>query len=547
MKIAMAQINPIVADIDGNNKKIKSFINEAIRQGADLVVFPEMATMGYPPMDLVKSPKLIRDNLASLEDIAVLSSDIAIICGYVDIDIDNPPMLFNSAAFMTGGAVHSRHNKTLLPQYDVFDELRYFTPARRHDIVELKGTRLGITICEDIWNALDSDEGRMMENVKYPIDPVEILTGKHVDIIINISASPFVKEKNNTRIAMLRKEALSHNVSIIYVNQVGGNDSLIFDGNSMAINNRGVLTGHAPGFEETLAIVDTASEIEVPVPDDMLEDIRRALVLGIRDYVRKCGFSQVLIGLSGGIDSALTCALAVEALGKENILGITMPSRFSSPGSIDDSVSLARNLGVRIETIPIRGLHEQFVRDLGPLFKGMPEDITEENIQARIRGTLLMAVSNKTGRLLLTTGNKSELAMGYCTLYGDMNGGLAVISDLPKTLVYRLSRHINRDGIKIPTETIEKPPSAELRENQKDEDSLPPYEVLDRILELYIEELRSAEEIIARGFDTETVRWILRVVNLNEYKRRQAATGLKITSKAFGTGRRIPLAQKFVP
>jgi NAD+ synthetase len=547
MKIAMAQINPVVADISGNLEKIRRYVNMAAASGAELVVFPEMATMGYPPMDLVNSHKLIMDNLKSLDDIAAMSSQIAIICGFVDFDHENPPMLFNSAAFMENGKIISKHRKTLLPQYDVFDEMRYFTPAREHEIIELSGMRIGVTICEDIWNALDSDEGRMMDNVKYPVDPVKILKGRDIDMIVNLSASPFVRGKNRTRISMLKREAVENGIIMVYVNQVGGNDSLIFDGNSMCVNSRGIVTGHGGAFAESLTVIDTDSSVAVAVPDNELEDIRQALVLGIKDYTAKCGFSSVLLGLSGGIDSALTCALAVEALGPERVLGITMPSVYSSRGSVDDSAELAENLGIRMETIPIRNLHERFIMDLDPLFHGLPQDITEENIQARIRGTLLMAVSNKTGRLLLTTGNKSEFAMGYCTLYGDMNGGLAVISDLPKTLVYELAGHINRERIIIPRATMEKAPSAELREDQKDQDSLPPYDVLDKILELYIEEQRSADEIISRGFEDNMVRWILATVNRNEYKRRQAAIGLKVTTKAFGTGRRIPLAQRFVP
>jgi NAD+ synthetase len=547
MKIAMAQINPVVADIAGNLEKIRRHVSMAAGSGAELVVFPEMATIGYPPMDLVNSRKLITDNLESLDDIAAMSSRIAIICGFVDFDHENPPMLFNSAAFMRGGRIVSKHRKTLLPQYDVFDEKRYFTPAREHDIIELSGMKIGVTICEDIWNALDSDEGRMMDNVKYPLDPVKILKGRDIDMIVNLSASPFVRGKNRTRLGMLKREAMENGIIMVYVNQVGGNDSLIFDGNSMCVNSRGAVTGHGGAFSESLTVIDTESPDTVDIPDNEIEDIRQALVLGIKDYTFKCGFSSVLLGLSGGIDSALTCALAVEALGPERVLGITMPSVYSSRGSVEDSAELAGNLGIRMETIPIRDLHERFITDLDPLFHGLPKDITEENIQARIRGTLLMAVSNKTGRLLLTTGNKSELAMGYCTLYGDMNGGLAVISDLPKTLVYELSRHINRERVIIPLATIDKAPSAELRENQKDQDSLPPYDVLDGILELYIEEQRSADEIISLGFDDKMVRWVLATVNRSEYKRRQAALGLKVTTKAFGTGRRIPLAQRFVP
>ncbi|MDR3238218.1 MAG: NAD+ synthase [Spirochaetia bacterium] len=543
MKIAMAQINPTVADIEGNRKKILENINAASAAGADIVVFPEMATIGYPPMDLLHSRKLIDDNLRSLELIARASVDVAVICGFVDYDTENHPMLFNSAAFMFNGQIVSKHRKTLLPQYDVFDEMRYFSPARGHRIVDFMNHKIGITICEDIWKAAEA--GAMMEFASYKKDPVKILKGMDADIIVNISASPFVKGKNRTRVNMLQKAAGADKIAIVYVNQAGGNDSLIFDGNSVLVNSAGAVAACGGAFAESLIIADSESSSVIKVEYDEIEDIRRALVLGIRDYASKCGFSSCLLGLSGGIDSSLTCVLACEALGRENVLGITMPSIYSSKGSVDDSAALAENLGITLESIPISGIFHGFEKELAPIFRGMEPDVTEENLQARIRGTLLMSVSNKTGRLLLTTGNKSETAMGYCTLYGDMNGGLAVISDLPKTLVYELARHINRDGIVIPAETIEKPPSAELRENQKDEDSLPPYSVLDPILEHYIEERRSVSEIISLGFDAETVTRVAQAVNRSEYKRRQAAPGLKVTAKAFGNGRRVPLAQKY--
>ncbi len=547
MKIALAQTNPIIADVAGNRDKIISYIERAREAGVDLVVFPEMSTIGYPPMDLVNNRKLIDDNLESLEKIAAVTSGIGVICGFVDYDRKNPPMLFNSAAFINDGKIISKHHKTLLPQYDVFDELRYFTPAREHKVISFQDVNIGITICEDIWNALDSSEGKLMENVSYPIDPVEVLVGKSVELVVNLSASPFVKGKNKTRTEMLQRTARHHGVGIVYVNQVGGNDSLIFDGNSLVIDKEGSLLCHGDGFTEGLTLVDMKQKNHFRPEYDELEEIRRALVLGIKDYVQKCGFKEVLLGLSGGIDSALTCALAVEALGPEQVIGITMPSMYSSQGSVDDSYELAKNLGIGISTIPIKGLFDEFDSSLEPLLEGPLEGVTEENIQARIRGTLLMALSNKTGRLLLTTGNKSEFAMGYCTLYGDMNGGLAVISDLPKTLVYDLSRHMNKERIIIPVNTIDKPPSAELREDQKDSDSLPPYDILDGILQLYIEEQKSVDEIVTAGYNRELTKSILRTVNLNEYKRRQAAPGLKVTSKAFGTGRRIPIAQRFVP
>jgi NAD+ synthase (glutamine-hydrolysing) len=555
MKIAMAQINPTIADIAGNRDRIISCIGRAEELGADLVVFPEMATLGYPPMDLLENRKLIDDNLASLEEIASQSRGTAVICGYVDTDPDNLPMLYNAAAFMHEGKVRSRHFKTLLPTYDVFDELRYFSRARSMRTAEFMGRRIGITICEDIWNDIDfygsGHAAGSLEKFdyrrRYEIDPIQKLAELKADLIVNISASPFTRGKNAFKRTMIADIARHHAVPVIYVNQVGGNDSLVFDGNSLAFGRTGAIIAHARGFEEDLVLVDPDATREVAVDENDIEEIRQALVLGIRDYVRKCGFTSVVIGLSGGIDSALTAVLAAQALGPENVTGVTMPSVYSSAGSVDDSRKLAENLGIRFETISIRGIFDRYREDLRGVFRGKPEDVTEENIQARIRGNLLMAISNKEGSLVLSTGNKSELAMGYCTLYGDMSGGLAAISDLPKTLVYELSRHINAGGEVIPVDSITKPPSAELRENQKDQDTLPPYEVLDRILELYIEDRKSADEIASEGFDADLVRKILRTVNINEYKRRQAAPGIKVTAKAFGVGRRIPLAQRFRP
>ncbi len=555
MKIAMAQINPTIADIAGNRDIITACIGRAEALQADLVVFPEMATMGYPPMDLLENRKLIDDNRASIVEIARRVGDTAVICGYVDMDADNYPMLYNAAAFMQNGKIVSRHFKTLLPTYDVFDELRYFSRGTGVHTAEFMGRRIGVTICEDIWNDIDFYEsGHAAGSLekydyrrRYEIDPIQKLAELKADLMVNISASPFTRGKNAFRRTMIADIARHHAVPVIYVNQVGGNDSLVFDGNSIAFNSAGRAIARARAFEEDLVLVDPDAAAEIAVADNDIEEIRQALVLGIRDYVRKCGFSKVVIGLSGGIDSALTAVLAVQALGAENVTGVTMPSIYSSSGSVDDSRALAENLGMRFETVPIRGLFDRYRADLKEVFKGKPEDVTEENIQARIRGNILMAISNKEGSLVLSTGNKSELAMGYCTLYGDMSGGLAALSDLPKTLVYELSRHINAGGEVIPDASITKPPSAELRENQKDQDTLPPYEVLDRILELYIEDRKSADEIAASGFHIDLVRNILRTVNLNEYKRRQAAPGIKVTAKAFGVGRRIPIAQRFRP
>ncbi len=546
MKIAIAQINPVVADISGNEKKILDYINRAENAGSELTVFPEMSIIGYPPMDLLENKKLIDDNLSSLERIASKVQTAAVV-GFVDYNKSLPPMLYNSAAFIKNGKIENIQNKTLLPQYDVFDETRYFSQSDKFNIIDYCNYKIGITICEDIWNAHISEKDTYMENRSYEIDPVTELKKLGADLIINISASPFVRGKNTAKIKMLKSIAKDKNLHIIYVNQIGGNDSLIFDGSSLAINNKGITTGAAEKFKEDLLIIDTSGNQEIKLKVNEIEDVKNALVLGIRDYVKKCGFKKTVLGLSGGIDSALTAALAAEALGPENVTGVTMPSVYSSSGSIDDSVQLAKNLGIKLETIPIHGLCNEYKNSLSNVFKGLAEDITEENIQARVRGNLLMAISNKTEALLLTTGNKSELAMGYCTLYGDMSGGLAVISDLPKTSVYELSKYINLEKEIIPQSSIDKAPSAELRENQKDEDSLPPYPVLDKILEMFIEQKKSSAEITASGFEESLVKDILRKVNLSEYKRRQAAPGLKVTSKSFGTGRRTPIAQKFIP
>jgi NAD+ synthase (glutamine-hydrolysing) len=548
MKIAVAQINPIVADVQGNYEKIRNVIKKSVEETADLVVFPEMAVLGYPPMDLLENKKLIDDNLESIDKISKLSDRIAIICGFVDYDYSDTPMLFNSAAFMVGGKIVSSHRKTLLPSYDVFDEVRYFNPAPSQNPVSFRGSCIGITICEDIWNDYEFENNYFMGSRRYTLDPVDILLEMGAAFMINISASPYAKGKNSIKWEMISNIAKRNSVPILYVNQVGGNDSLIFDGNSFMMDSNGEFIARAKSFEEDLVVIDTENAKPIVIPEiDEVDEIRQALVLGIRDYVEKCGFTKVVIGLSGGIDSALTATLAVQALGAGNVMGVTMPSVYSSKGSVTDSVKLARNLGIRIEEISIKELFLQYKMSLKDIFKDRPEDVAEENVQARIRGNLLMAISNKFGSLLLTTGNKSELAMGYCTLYGDMSGGLAVLSDLPKSMVYQMARHINREGEIIPAETIEKPPSAELRENQRDEDSLPPYDLLDQILERYIEKRMSAEEIVREGFPEDAVRFVLGTVDRNEYKRRQAPPGLKVTSKAFGIGRRIPIAQKFIP
>ncbi|NLV68514.1 MAG: NAD+ synthase [Spirochaetes bacterium] len=551
MKIALAQINPAIADTVLNMEKIISFMKQADKSGAQITIFPELCTIGYPPMDLLESRKLVDDNIRSLKAITEASSGIetAAVIGCVEYDEKNSPMLYNTAAVIHRGKIIFRQHKTLLPGYDVFDEYRYFSHADDSGIFEFRGKKIGITICEDIWAAFREDNSPFMERRRYDRDPVQLLADRGADLILNISASPYIRGKRQARMEMLAKLAREKNIPVAYVNQAGANDSLIFDGNSMFINAKGGICGHAKGFSEDLLVIETDSPVPCEVKINDIEDIQRALVLGINDYMSKSGFSKIVLGLSGGIDSALVAALACQAIGPDNVTGITMPSEYSSAGSVDDSYELARNLGMRIETIAIKGLFDRFREDLSGVFHGLKEDVTEENIQARIRGTLLMSFSNKTGALLLTTGNKSESATGYCTLYGDMCGGLAVISDLPKTMVYELSEHINRSAGRelIPRAIIEKAPSAELRPGQKDQDSLPPYDVLDGILELYVEQRKSAEEIISAGYDRQIVKHVLKLVNNSEYKRYQAAPGLKVTSKAFGIGRRIPLAKKFTP
>ncbi|HOF34372.1 MAG TPA: NAD+ synthase [Spirochaetota bacterium] len=542
MKIALAQFNPIVGDISGNKNKIINLIEESGKQNADIIVFPELATIGYPPMDLLENKALIKQNIDSLIEIASKVSDTAVVIGAATTDESGN--IFNSALFISHGKIIRTYNKTLLPNYDVFDEERYFTSGNSYLPVEFKGIKIGLTVCEDIWNCEDSEftGGR-----KYDIDPVSIYAEKKIDLLINISASPFVTGKIQSRREMASSIAKKYAIEIVYVNQVGGNDSLVFDGSSFGVNKKGQITSTGKYFEEGITYHLFGSENQIHFNDNLLEEIESALICGLRDYAHKSGFNKALLGLSGGIDSALTAVIAAKALGKENVTGITMPSVFSSQGSVDDSKKLADNLGINFEIIPIKRLHESYIEDLAHVFKNAKPDVTEENLQARIRGNLLMAYSNKFSALLLSTGNKSELSMGYCTLYGDMNGGLAVISDLPKTTVYELSKFINRNGEIIPSDTITKPPSAELRENQTDQDTLPPYDILDSIIECYIEKKMSSAEIIQKGFDKATVEFVLKAIDRNEYKRRQAAPGLKVTGKAFGIGRRYPIVQRYIP
>ena len=545
MKIALAQFNPTVGDFAGNAARILSLAAQAQERGAGLAVFTELCLCGYPPQDLLERPAFIERNHKELKKLAAKIPLPAVI-GYAGrVKNGTGKSIGNKAALICDGRAVFEQSKMLLPTYDVFDESRYFQPADRQYVFGLHGEQLGITICEDVWN----DENFWAQQL-YERDPVNEIVRQGTTVLLNISASPYTLDKRALRFEMLRSIALNHKLPVVYVNQFGGNDSLIFDGASIALTADGKVAAQAKAFEEDLVLFDTATgkgEIHEQ-PHEEIAYAYRALVTGTRDYVRKCGFTKVLVGLSGGIDSAVVASIAVDALGGENVLGVSMPGPFSSQGSKGDAQALAKNLGIQFHTLPITDVFEAYKGALAPAFGDRPMDVTEENLQARIRGNYLMALSNKFGSMVLSTGNKSENAVGYCTLYGDMAGGLAVISDVPKLMVYELARWINREREVIPCSTIEKPPSAELRPNQKDEDSLPPYDVLDRILKAYIEDLRSPHEIADHyGFDLKLVQDIALRVDRNEYKRKQAAPGLKITSRAFGFGRPFPIAQKFVP
>ena len=545
MKIALAQFNPTVGDFAGNTARILSLAAQAQERGAGLAVFTELCLCGYPPQDLLERPAFIERNHSELKKLAAKIPLPAVI-GYAGrVKNGTGKSIGNKAALVCDGRVVFEQSKMLLPTYDVFDESRYFQPADKQYVFGLHGEQLGITICEDAWN----DENFWAQQL-YDRDPVNEIVRQGTTVLLNISASPYTLDKRALRFEMLRSIALSHKLPVVYVNQFGGNDSLIFDGASIALTADGKVAARAKAFEEDLVLFDTATgkgDIHEQ-PEEEIAYAFRALATGTRDYVRKCGFAKVLVGLSGGIDSAVVASIAVDALGAENVLGVSMPGPFSSEGSKADARTLAKNLGMQFHTLPITDVFEAYKGALAPAFGDRPMDVTEENLQARIRGNYLMALSNKFGSMVLSTGNKSENAVGYCTLYGDMAGGLAVISDVPKLMVYELARWINREREVIPCSTIEKPPSAELRPNQKDEDSLPPYEVLDRILKAYIEDLRSPQEIADHyGFDLKLVQDIALRVDRNEYKRKQAAPGLKITSRAFGFGRPFPIAQKFVP
>jgi NAD+ synthase (glutamine-hydrolysing) len=541
MKVGFAQINCTVGDLRGNFEKILGAYERLSAAGAELILTPELAISGYPPQDLVFKSQFVPQNFAMLEELHSRVGRAALLVGFVDRNQGRGKPFHNAAALLEAGQPIRKTHKSLLPTYDVFDEDRYFEPARSVTPLTFGGKKIGVTICEDIWTE------HYLPRPLYDVEPVRSLVEQGAEVILNLSASPFSMNKPAIRHEMVATLARTYQREICYCNAVGGNDQLIFDGNSIAVNASGNVIAQLASFAEHEAVVDTESPATVAFREpEASADLFRALSLGLRDYLAKCGFKLAVLGLSGGIDSAVVAAIAVDALGPDNVVGVSMPSPYSSRGSIDDALALARNLGIECLQIPIASAFEAFKGQFRDIFAGLPEDSTEENMQSRLRGMILMSLSNKFGHLLLTTGNKSELAVGYCTIYGDMAGGLAVISDVPKTSVYQLARWINRECEIIPGSTIEKPPSAELKPGQTDQDTLPPYDILDEILRQYVEENLSARDIIAHGFDEKTVRWVQRRVDLNEYKREQAAPGLKVTSRAFGLGRRMPIAQKFV-
>jgi NAD+ synthetase len=541
MKIGFAQLNPTVGDLRGNFEKIVCAYERLAAAGAELVLTPELAITGYPPQDLVFKSRFVPETLEIVQQLHARVGKAALLVGFVDRNEGRGKPFHNAAALLESGERIRKTHKSLLPTYDVFDEDRYFEPASRVEPFNVRDKKIGITICEDIWTE------HYLPRPLYDVEPVRSLIDQGSEIIVNLSASPFSLHKPAIRWEMVGALARTYQRAIFYCNAVGGNDQLVFDGNSIAVNSSGNLIAQLSSFREEEAIIDTETNFvmefrENSPPDDLFA----ALSLGVCDYLRKCNFKSAVIGLSGGIDSAVVAVIAADALGAENVVGVSMPSPYSSRGSIDDARTLAQNLGIKYLEIPITDTFKAFKAQFSEIFAGLPEDTTEENMQPRLRAMTLMALSNKFGHLLLSTGNKSELAVGYCTIYGDMAGGLAVISDVPKTMVYELARSINRKREIIPRSTIDKPPSAELKPNQIDQDTLPPYDVLDEILRLYIEENLSARDIIAHGFDEKTVRWVQRRVDLNEYKREQAAPGLRVTTRAFGVGRRMPIAQKYV-
>jgi len=541
MKIALAQINTTVGDIFGNRDRAIREMERARTSGADLVVFPELCLTGYPPRDLMGLHGFVDSNLEALRQIAAHTGGLGAVIGFVDRNRrDRGRDFHNAAAFIAEGEIRAVIHKTLLPSYDVFDEDRYFEPADRLQLVPFRGRTLGISICEDAWNGED-----FWPRPLHASNPVRDQVEQGADLLINIAASPYEMTKLKIRHQMLKNHALRSGVPLVYVNLVGGNDDLLFDGTSLVIGSAGNLVARGKRFSEDLVIADPDSENDLPLGEgEPAENLFEALVMGTRDYIRKCGFTSAALGLSGGIDSAVVACIAAKALGPGNVLGVSMPSMYSARESYEDARALARNLGIRFEVVPIPPMYEAFKQSLAGIFAGHPENTTEENLQARIRGTLLMALSNKFGTMVLATGNKSEIGAGYCTLYGDMAGGLAVISDVPKTLVYALAAHINLGKEIIPPNTIRRPPTAELKPGQLDQDILPEYDVLDGILRLRVEQQMSVDEIVASGYDRETAEKVVRMIHTNEYKRLQAAMGLKVTTRAFGSGRRMPVAMR---
>jgi NAD+ synthetase len=541
LKIALAQINPTVGDLKGNQEKIEQFFLKAKASGAELVVFPEMAVCGYPPRDLLCMPEFISQCQLALDSLISRLHGPAVLCGHV-MKLETGRGLANAATLFQDGNILARARKILLPDYDVFDEMRYFEPGDKVTVCSLNGVRVGISICEDIWNLTG-----FCEASEYRRQPVDELVNSGAEMIINLSASPYRVGKGDFRVKLGKAIVRQYSKPLVLVNQVGGNDDLLFDGHSFALSAKGDVIALGRGFEEDLVLCDTetgAGDVR-PIPESEPAEIIDALVMGVRDYLNKCGYKKAVIGLSGGIDSSVVAVLATRALGADNVLGISMPSQYTADESKEDAQTLANNLGIKYSEVPITELFSAYKVALNPIFSGRQEDVTEENIQARIRGNILMAVSNKMGCIVLSTGNKSEVAVGYCTLYGDMAGGLAVISDIPKTRVYDLARWMNKDRELIPVRVLTRAPTAELRPNQTDQDTLPPYDVLDAIVEKYVEKCESADQI--PGIPRDVVRRVMSMIDNNEYKRKQAAPGFKITQKAFGTGRRFPIAQKFKP